>query len=195
MSPFQCLSTPYKNTIFSPFAGAYHNSGWSCQSQSTGTGDNEHGDKIKESEGEGWSRPHKIPDYKSGNGNANHYLHEIAGDHISQTLNGSLASLSLLYHPDDVGQGCILTHLGRLKFKAAGLINGCTDNLITHLLLHRDTLSRNHRLINAGISLTNYTIHRNTLTRPYQDKVANLDILDWNFPLLTVTNNQGRLRL
>ncbi len=131
MRPLQCLGTADENTVLSSFAGAYHNSGGSRQPQGTGTGDNEHGDKIEEGEGESRSRSCEVPEYEGNNGSANHHRNEVAGDDISQALNRSLAPLCFLYHSDDMSQGGILTHLGCLKLKAAGLINGGTDDLIT----------------------------------------------------------------
>ncbi|MBA7676774.1 hypothetical protein ES703_85019 [subsurface metagenome] len=195
MRPLQCFGTPDENTIFGSFTGAHHNRGWSRQPQGAGTGNNEHGDKIEEGEGEGWSWSYEVPDYKGNNGNANHYRHEITGDDISQTLNRSLASLGFLYHSDNLSQGGILAYLGRLELEAACLINGSTDNLISYLFLHRDTLPGNHGLVNTGVTLANYAIHGHSLTRSYQNEVTDLDIINRNFYLLTVTNNQGYLWL
>ncbi len=193
--PFQCLTTADKNAVLGSLASADHDRRRCCQSQGAGTGNNEHGDKIKEGKGEGGSWPHEVPDYESSDGNANHYRHEVAGDDISQALDRRFASLGFLHQPDNLSQGGILTHLGRLKLKAARLINGGTDNLITFPFLYRNTLSGNHGLVNAGIPLANNAVHRHSLTRPHQNKVTNLNIINGNFYFSTVTDNQSRLRL
>ncbi len=169
--------------------------GWSGQPQGTGAGDNEHGDKVEEGEGESRSWSHKRPDYEGHDGNANHCRHKVAGDNVSKTLNRSFASLCFLHHSDDMSQRCILTHLACFDFKAARLVNSGTYNPITHLFLHRDTLPGNHRLINAGVALANYAIHGHPLARTHQDKVTNLNLFNGILPLLALTANQSGLRL
>ena len=195
VGPLQCLSAPDKNTILSSFAGAYHNCRWSRQSQGAGAGNNEHGNKVEEGEGEGWSWSQEVPDYEGNGSNANHSRHKVAGDDISQALNRCFASLGFLYQPDNLSQGGILAHLGRLELEAACLINGGANNLIAYLFLHRYALSGNHGLVNAGIALTNYAVHGHSLTRPHQDEVTDLDIINRNFLLLAITDNQSCLRL
>ncbi|MBA7679713.1 hypothetical protein ES703_88015 [subsurface metagenome] len=181
--------------MLSAFTSAYHNCRRSRQSQGTGTGNNEHGDKIEDGKGEGGSWPHEVPDYESSGGNANHYRHKVAGNDISQALNRSLTSLGFLHQSDNLSQGSILTYLGSFELEATCLINSGADNLIIYLFLHRNTLSGNHRLVNAGITLTNNAVHRHSFARSYHDEVTDLDIIHWYFYLTAITDNQSRLRL
>ncbi len=144
MSRLQGLASSDKDPIFSPFSSPYHDGGGRGQSESAGTGDDEHGNEVEHGIGQGRCRPEEIPDDEGDDGDSDYGRDEVAGDDIGQPGNGGLGALGLLHHLDDLGEHGVLAHLGGLKPKSPRLINGGADHLISHSLLHRDGFTRDH---------------------------------------------------
>ncbi len=104
-----------QDAVLGTLTGTHHDGRRRGQSQSAGAGNNEHGNKVQQGEGEGGCWPDKVPDDEGQYSNANDCGHKVAGDDIGQPLDRRLAALSFLHETDNLSQGGIPAYLGCLK--------------------------------------------------------------------------------
>src|SRR5690606_37124320 len=124
MTYFKTFRIFYQNPVFCSSSNSDHNRGWRRQSQCTGTGYYQYGNKSKKSVGGGIFASQYYPKNKRNDGKYYHHRHENTGLLIYQLLNRCFTSLSFLNHFYDLRQKGILPHLFRLETKAPFLVNG-----------------------------------------------------------------------
>ena len=95
-----------------------------------------------------------------------HGRHEVAGHLVDQPLDRGAAALGLADHADDLGQQRVGADLLGADQQAAGAVDRAADDLRARLLLHRDRLAGDHRLVHRAAALDDDAVHRHLLAGP-----------------------------
>ncbi len=103
--------------------------------------------------------------------------------------------MGLLHHLDDLGQHGILTHLGGLKCKGPRLVDGGSNHLISHVLLHGDGFACDHGFVHRGMTLFDDSIDRDFFSGAHNYQIPDGHLFNGDVHFLTIPHNPGGFRL
>ena len=159
----------------------HHDRGWRCKSHGAGTGNDQHGHGIDESEGECRPRSEQIPGNEGDEGRSHHRRHEPRRDAINQRLDRQFRALRRFDHADDLGQQRIGADPGGAIGKASGLVDGATHHLQPNALGYRHRFTGDHRFIDERCAGDDNAVNRQPLTGAHPQNIALSDIADRDF--------------
>ena len=109
----------YQHVHLCRLANGHHQSGGRGQSHGTRTSDNQHGNSRNNGLRKGSISAQQPPQKEGDKGYQGHHGHKNTCHTVYYTLHRSFATLGLLHHFDDLGQGRMLANLLCLKPKLA----------------------------------------------------------------------------
>ena len=189
MQVFQCLGVLEQHAQLSAPACAHHDGNRRCQSQSAGTGNNQHGHRAVQAEFQSVAQNH--PHAEGHRRNGHDHGHEHTGDFIRQPGNGSLGAAGLLHHVDDLRQGGVLSHLVRPEFQVALGVDRCGADPVSGLLLHGNAFAGKGTLVNAGPAGEHRAVYGDGTAGADNHRVAHLHLLHGNGELCPVPTDGG----
>ena len=133
------------------------------ESERARAGDDQHGDGGRDREGR--ARAAAEPEAERGDGEGDHDGHEDRRDAVGQSLHGRLARLRLGHEPADLGERGVGADLGRAHDETPADVDGRADDLVAGVLLDRDGLARQERLIDGRGALLDDAVGRDLLAR------------------------------
>ncbi len=116
MGGLEGLSPANQDPVLRALSCSDHDRGGCCQSQGTGTGNDEDSDKVEKGIGERRRWPEEIPGNECDDGYGDHNRYKIACDDIGHPGNRRFRSLGFLNQPDNLGKNRIPPNFGRFKF-------------------------------------------------------------------------------
>ena len=170
-------------------AAAHHNRHRCCQPQRAGTADHQHRNPPRQRVTDGGAG--QQPNNKCHRRYTHHRGHKHAGDAVCQLGNRRLCRRRILHHPDDLGQGGILAHPGRLTHHIAGAVEGRRRHPVAHTLIHRQALTGERRLIHGAAALQHLAVGGDRLAGTHHKPVAGFHPLN-RHRLLPLVGEQHR---
>lgn len=143
-----------------------------------GAGDDEHGDRIDDGEGERRVGPEDEPDFERRRRHGHDRRHEPHRHPVHQGLDRQLRSLRLLDHADDLREHRRITNRGRPDAHRTLLIHRAADDGAPRRLGNRDRLAGDHRFIDVALALNDFAVDRHALARSDLDHVASHHLAD-----------------
>ena len=108
---------------------------------------------------------------------------EVGGDEVGDSLDGRARTLRLAHHLHDSREQSVAPHVLRLDHEPARAVHRAADDGVTHVLLHRDRLTRDHRLVDAAIALDAGAVDRDLLAGSNAEVIAGLHVLERHIDL------------
>ena len=163
---------------------AHHDRHRGRQPERAGAGDDQYRDRGDQAEGERRRRPEDGPADKGEHRHGKHRGHEVAGDHIGETLDRRPAALGLRHHVDDLGQHGLVADPFGPHHQAAGAVQGAADQLFAGELLDRDRLAADHRFIDRAQTVQDGPVNRDLFAGPDPEPVAVLHLIQRDLPVI-----------
>ncbi len=161
--------------------------------------DNEHRHRRHHGIGQGRARrapgAKGEPSHEGQDGDDHHRGRKVAGHYIDQPGDGGFGPHRVLYQLDDLGEGGVFAHLGGAEFEAAGGVDGRADDLIAHLLVYRQTLAGDHRLVHCRAAFDDLAVYGNLAARPHHHHIAHQHTFYWDLDLQTIPHHVRGLGL
>src|SRR5829696_2425941 len=180
----QGLAALDEDPALGPLAGADHDRCRGRKAHRARAGDDQDRNRVQKRERECRLGPEQEPDQERHGRYADHRRHEHGAYPVGETLDGGLRPLSLLDHPNDLGERSLTADSRRTKAEGAGLVDGRPDNLVAFALGYRDGLARDHGFVYRRLPCEDHAVDRHLLTGPHQEQITDLDLLDWNVHVL-----------
>src|SRR6266542_498935 len=109
---------------------------------------------------------------------------------VGQALAGRLGVLRLLDQLDDLGEGRVGPDLGGPHPQGPVLVDGRADDLVAWLLVERQALAGDHRLVDLAVAVDHLAVHRHLRSRAHQQQVADLHLRGRQLDRFAVTDDQ-----
>ncbi len=166
------------------------------QAEGARAGDDQHGHGADYGVRQTRLRPEQLPGEGRQRGDHDDDRHEPARYDVGETLDRCPAALRLADHPNDSGQKGVGPDTLGAHHQAARAVDGAAENAFARSLLHRDRLSRHHRLVHRAVTLEDDAVHRNLLAGPDPQAVAGPDAVERDilFAPVLVQTSGGRRR-
>ena len=116
---FKCRRIFYQHVHLCRLANGHHQSGGRGQAHGTRTSNDQHGNSRENGLRKGRISAQQPPQKESDKGYQSHRGHKNTRHTVYYALHGCFATLGLLHHLDDLGQGRMFANLLRLKPKFA----------------------------------------------------------------------------
>ena len=187
---FQRSGSLEQDAVFGAHAVAHHDGHRRGKAQSTGAADDQHRDAAGQRIAQLTAQ--KQPDHGGDHCNADDRRHKEAGHGVGYLGDGSLGGGGIAHHPDDLGQGGVLTHTGGFAPQKAGLVGRGSAHLVPGGLVHRDALAGQGAFVHGAAAFQHDAVHRDVLTGAHHKDVALLYLLDGYGHLGTIPQQGGR---
>ena len=171
----QTLGILDEDAILGSLADAYHDSSGRGQAQGTRTSNDKHRHHSQEAMGKAIVGCQQVPCHKSDQCYYNNGRNKNGRYLIDQLLNGCLASLGILHHPDDLSQQGVLSYLVRHESESPFLIDGAGIYLRILLLADGNRLATEHTFVHIRLPFAHHSIHGNPLTGFHHHDIALTD--------------------
>ena len=136
------------------------------------------------------------PDPERQRGDHHDGRHEVRRDPVGEALDRRAAPLRLAHELDDPGEEGVASDALGAHHEASGPVDRAAGDPVARLLLHRDRLAGDHRLVNGAPALEDDAVDRHLLARAGAKPVADLDRFERHVRLLPVLGEAAsRLRL
>ena len=119
-------------------------------------------------------------------------VHEVLSRHIGERLRRRLGRLRLLHHRDDARERGICSDGLGAERECSALVHGAADHLLACGLVHRRRFSRDHRLIHVTVAAGDGAVHRDARSWADDDLIANLDVFERDFGVVSVAPHDCR---
>src|SRR5215208_4806302 len=180
----QGLAALDEDPALGSLAGADHDRGRSRKPHGTGAGDDQDRHEVEQCVRECRLGHQPEPHEEGHRRDKDHHRDEDRAYPVGETLDGGLGALSLLDHPNDLGERSLTADLRRTKAEGAGLVDGRPDDLVAFALGYGDGLARDHGFVYRRLPCEDHAVDRHLLTGPHQEQITDLDLLDWNVHVL-----------
>ena len=198
----QCRGIFDQYLLLCRLAYAHHEGGRGGESHGARTGDDQYRDGREDGLWQGSIAACNPPGEEGDEREEGDHGHEDQCRLIDDALYGSLRTLCLLHHLDDLCEGGVLAYLLGTHPQFALARDGASQYLVAHFLLGRCRFASDHCLVHVGgiggheaLGFGHHAIHRNLLAGTYLDDVATLDGGDRHFLQVSLTEESGGLRL
>ncbi len=168
-------------------ARAGHDRGRRREAHRAGARDDQHGDRVDESEGEARLRAHEHPDDESRGGDGEDDRHEDGGDAIDARLNWKLRALRLLHHADHARKESVGADAVGLESEGSGAIHSCPGHGRAGRFRHGRGLAGDHRFVDMRRPAHNDAVGWNPIARTHEHHVADAHLLRRNVERLAAT--------
>ena len=144
------VAAAVEDTQICTAAGAGDDSDRGRKAQRTGAGDNQNGDKVIENKGD--VPPADCPQQRGDDGDGDNRRDKDAGNLVGKARGRGFALLRFGHQAQYLGDSGVAADAGRLDFEHAVLADGAARNVGTGLLVDRQALAGQHRLIHRGLA-------------------------------------------
>ena len=188
LSALQCITLTYQHAEISRPSNAHHHRHRCGEAQRTGTRDDQHSQRRENSVTPTRLRTIIDPDKVSNQRNQHHHRNKYRGYSVCQTPQCRFSILCLPDRIHNLRKTRFSTYLSDAHQQAALLVLGATRHTITGPSAHRNRLTREHRLINVGLTLNNFGINGYSLTRTNTHQIAWHQHLNRDLSLLVIAH-------
>src|ERR1035441_5901950 len=164
-------------TTFSAIRCRDRNHKRNCQSQGMWAGDDEDGCRPDQGM---FFVPCEPPISESTRSRCYRHIEKDCGGTVGEILRVRSRSLRSSDEPHDAGQGGLLSDGRYADSKTTATGNRSRNDLAAWCLRDRPGLAGNHRLVNIGRALDDFTIRWNASSRSDKDDITHFQIRDWN---------------
>ena len=189
MEIFQGLRIFEQHAHLGAPAGTHHNGHGSRQTQSTGTGNHQHGNGAVQAEFQSIAAGH--PDGKGNRRNGHNDGNKHTGYFVRKPGNGSFGSAGFLHHADHLGKGGILTDFVCPELEITFCIDGGCRHSVSGKFLHGNTFTGKGALVHRAPAFHHGTVHGNAAAGTDDDHVAYTNIFHGDFRFHAVFQNHG----
>ena len=158
--------------------------------------DDEHRDEVHQGRRAAGARRQQVePDNEGADRDHEYSRGEDARDDVRHARDRGAAPLRFLHEPDDLLKRGVAADTRRAEPERAGAVHASPEHGAAGLLVHRQRLAGEHRLIHRGRAVEPLAVDRQPLAGPHDDDVARQDPGDGHGELDAVADDAGVARL